>query len=76
MPGPRFDSWWGNEDPARYAAQPPGPQKKKKKKNKPFRRENRVKLGNSRMDKWVDIEIYATQTREIFSYKQNFLTQK
>ena len=33
MPGPRFDSWWGNEDPARYAAQPPGPQKKKKKKN-------------------------------------------
>ena len=50
--------------------------RKKKKKKKPFRRENRVKLGNSRMDKWVDIEIYATQTREIFSYKQNFLTQK
>ena len=52
------------------------PQKKKKKKNQPFRRENRVKIVNSRMDKWVDMEIYATQTREIFSYKQNFLTQK
>ena len=37
-----------------------------KKKNQPFRKENKVKLGNSRMDKWVDIEIYATQTREIF----------